>query len=148
MATHTNSFHVNDYERKVTEDMYDLSKLNKENIPPNGLFGARQVLKDKTNKQNCDSFIKRTHSMDIHLKAPQQPAQPQLNAPSMMNIECMENNPKFNAQMELEDFQDMDNFDQQNKHNPQMVSLYAREIFEYLREREVEYSLTLGPVFS
>lgn len=138
MATHLNSFHVNDYERKVTEDIYDMSRLNKENIPPNGLFGARQVLKDKTNKQSCDSFIKRTHSMDIHLKAPQQAAQPQLNAPSMMNIECMDNGSKFNPQMELEDCQDMDKFDKVNKQNPQMVSLYARQIFEYLRDREVE----------
>lgn len=112
--------------------MFDFNRLNKENIPPNHHANARVALKDKTNRIGNESFLKRTHSMDIQQK-PQN-----VLGQNMMNLEPIESvGPKFNQPMELEETSQFDAFDQANKHNPQMVSVYARQIFEYLRTMEV-----------
>lgn len=80
-----------------------------------------------------DSFLKRTHSMDIQ----QKPAA--LANQNPMNMEAMENHQgvKYPPPMEMEELSEMDKFDKANRHNPQMVSLFAKQIFDYLREREV-----------
>lgn len=70
--------------------------------------------------------------MDIHQK-PQT-----VLGQNMMNLEPLENfGPKFSLAMETEETTEHDRYDKQNKHNPQMVSTYAKVIFEYLREKEV-----------
>lgn len=57
---------------------------------------------------------------------------------NMMNIEPIENlGSKFSVAMEIEEVAEFDNFDRANKHNPQMVSVFAKQIFEYLRDKEV-----------
>lgn len=124
--------------------MFELNRLNKENIPPNSHQNQRGVLKDKTNKMQNDSFLKRTHSMDIQQK------QPSLANPNVMNLEAMENyqGVKYPPPMETEELNELDKFDEANKHNPQMVSLYAKQIFEYLREREVILSPHLGAILA
>ncbi len=113
--------------------MFDINKINKENIPPNA---HRAVLKDRTNKMGNDSFLKRTHSMDVHLKGQG------ILGQNMMNVEPLDN---LNAIRPLQGMDieepaaDLDRFDRLNKHNPQMVSVFAKHIFEYLRDREDLY---------
>ena len=110
-----------------------MNRLNKENIPPNNHFANRGVLKDKTNKMGNDSFPKRTHSMDIQQK------QQNVLGQNVMNVENMENcQPRLHLGMEVEELGELDKFDRNNRHNPQMVSTFAKQIFEYLREREVK----------
>lgn len=59
-------------------------------------------------------------------------------AQNMMNLEPLEGfGPKFSIAMETEEIAEFDKFDRQNKHNPQMVSVFAKTIFDYLREKEV-----------
>lgn len=111
-----------------------MNRINKENIPPNHVHIPRAALKEKNNKQNADSFLKRTHSMDVQQK------HQTLIAHNMMDVEPLESQfNRFPTAMEVEDSADMNTFDKANKHNPQMVSLYAKQIFEYLRGREGLY---------
>ena len=57
---------------------------------------------------------------------------------NMMNLEPLDNlGPKFNLAMETEETTELDRFDRMNKHNPQMVSVFAKIIFDYLRDKEV-----------
>lgn len=59
-------------------------------------------------------------------------------AQNMMNLEPLENqSAKGFYGMQVEETPQFDSFDKANKHNPQMVSIYAKQIFEYLREKEV-----------
>lgn len=117
------------------EELYDFNRLNKENIPPNHHAAVRVALKDKTNRMGNEAFLKRTHSMDISQKPTNVLGQ------NMMNLEPLDNfGPKFNIAMETEETAEFDRFDRQNKHNPQMVSVFAKGIFDYLREKEVRFS--------
>lgn len=129
MAAHLNSLYT-------AEDIFDMSKLNKENIPPNAHHAL--IRKQPSKPAANDSFIKRTHSMDVHLKQ-----QPQVLGNHMMNVEPIENFPlsRPGQGMDLEEpvQSDIDKFDRLNKHNPQMVSVFVRHIFDYLREREDIY---------
>ena len=119
--------------------MFDFNRLNKENIPPNHHANLRAVLKDKTNRIGNEVFLKRTHSMDV-----QQKPQTVLGQ-NMMNLEPLENNhSKFSSAMETEEMNELDRFDKANKHNPQMVSVFAKQIFEYLREKEVREIVNIG----
>jgi hypothetical protein len=63
-------------------------------------------------------------------------------AQNMMNLEPLENQSVrcINA-MQIEETAQFDTFDLANMHNPQMVSVYAKQIFEYLREKEVMTAL-------
>ena len=132
MAGHQSNFYVGEFDRKNNDDLYDMSRLNKENIPPNNFHHQKQLLKEKSSKIGNDSFLKRTHSMDIQQK------HAQAAAPNLMNVESIDNYAGRAIQpMELEEFVELDKFDKSNKHNPQMVSIFARGIFEYLREKEV-----------
>lgn len=63
-----------------------------------------------------------------------------------MHIENVDpNKPQFifNQGMEMENIE-FDKFDELNKHDPQMVSTYAKNIFDYLRTIEVTYFPFLG----
>lgn len=61
---------------------------------------------------------------------------------NMMNLEPLENQSVRGVQsMQIEEVSQFDSFDQVNKHNPQMVSVYAKQIFSYLREQEVMKAL-------
>ena len=111
-----------------------MNRINKENIPPNHSYVPRAALKEKTNKMNGDSFLKRTHSMDIQQK------QQSVLGQNVMNVETLENQiGRMPAAMEVEEIPDYDCFDRENKNNPQMVSLFAKQIFDYLREKEDQY---------
>jgi hypothetical protein len=115
------------------EEVFDFNRLNKENIPPNHHANSRVALKDKTNRLGNEGFLKRTHSMDIQQKPHNSLGH------NMMNIEPIENlGPKFSVAMETEDVGEFDTFDKANRHNPQMVSVFAKQIFEYLRDKEVQ----------
>lgn len=116
-----------------------MNRLNKENIPPNNYLGARGVLRDKTNKMGNDSFLKRTHSMDVHQKN-----QSNVLSANLMNVENIDHK---GPSMDMEELSDTDKFDRANKHNPQMVSVFARQIFDYLREREVDCLNSRSSIF-